>query len=142
MRWIALLATLMALVCCSVCLTPNAHAQQCFNGQCFGPQVLYAQPIYQPAPIIIVQKPVQPRTDSPHSDGSVQPGTPLEQTVIFTHDPRLSQCGPHGCYRPQFEPRPCYRGPQCPPVQPGYIQHRRTVGIGLNLSWNSRRSWQ
>lgn len=138
MKWIALL---LALICCTLCVTADVQAQQCFNGVCYGQPIIYAQPIYQPAPVIIVSKPIVQQPDSPHPDGQASPAIPLEQTVIVAPDPRFAQCGPHGCYRPAFEPRPCF-GPQCHPQQPAFIQTRRTFGVGLNVSWNSRRSWR
>lgn len=136
MKWIALL---LALVCCTLLLPSAANAQQCFDGSCYNQPVFYAGPVYQPAPVIVFQRPLAPNSETSPGDTG---GVPLEQTVIVTTpDPRLQHCSPHGCFRPQFEPRPFY-GPHCPPAHSGFAQQKRSIGIGLNLSWNSRRSWR
>lgn len=134
MKWLAFLA---ALICCTLFIAPDVHAQQCFGGSCYGPHVMYSQPVYAPQ-VFIVERPTTPNREPSPGDHA---GVPLEQTVIVaTPDPRFSHCDPHACFRPQFEPRP-FNAPHCPP-QNGFLQHKRSVGIGLNLSWNSRRSWR
>lgn len=136
---ICLIATL------SVIAMQPAAAQypssQCAGGICQAPQHPQAHPPLQLQPAYIVQQ-------SPHCQQSPQcQEAPL---LVPVPDPRFSNCTPHGCYRPAppafhtgcspgYPPgcRPC--GPPAAWHAAHYSNYRRSVGLGVSLSWNSRQ---
>ena len=128
MKW------MLPLICLAAAMMtrPAVSHAQCSDGRCYGPPGVYGPAIYV--------LPVSPRGDCVAGDTC---GEDTEQIVIPCHDPCFSQCNPYGCFRPVFPPRPGCPGwqPNCqqPPCAQSY---KRTVGIGLNLSWTSRRSWR
>lgn len=123
-------------------LTISAQATaQCYNGRCYGPPVIYSAPVYA---VPVYSAPVY-SAPAHNPAGSEHPSceSPAVNPVLYPcPDPCFTQCTPQGCYRPPWPP-----GPGCPGYQPacqppGQTSYRRTVGIGLNLTWNSKRTWR
>lgn len=164
MRWCIFAVCLLAA---AMCLSPAAAEAQCVNGQCVAPGfstpgVFVPAPVYHVPPVVIVHARHAPRPSqqpAPAEEGSSGPDTTVPSPVP---DPAFSFCTPQGCFRPvlpacqpvcspqhYLPPQFCLPPQHCLPPRPCYAPWpvhsahvRRSVGVGVNVSWGGSHHWR
>lgn len=133
MKWFVGLCALALLVgmCCGIA------SAQCVNGQCYQQSFVPVGPVVgpvfiaQPVPMMATNGHQQPTVSAAAVDDTSGGPAGVQMTLRPIPDPLFSRrvhCVGH------FPP-PVYCGP------PPSCRSRRTVGVGLSLSWHSRRCW-